>query len=66
AARAEIHAALGEARDAGVAVLLISSDLDELRALCTRVAVLRRGRVVGEVPVEEASDTKLGAWMVDG
>jgi ABC-type uncharacterized transport system ATPase subunit len=66
AARAEIHAALGEARDAGVAVLLISSDLDELRALCTRVAVLRRGRVVGEVPVEEATDTKLGAWMVDG
>jgi len=65
-AQAEIHAALGEARDAGLAIVLISSDLDELRALCSRVAVMRRGRMVGEVAVDDASDARLGPWMVDG
>ncbi len=65
-AGAEIHGALREARDAGVGIVLLSSDLDELRALCSRVAVLRRGQIVGEVAVEDATDARLGAWMVDG
>jgi simple sugar transport system ATP-binding protein len=66
AASAELHAALRGARDAGVAVLLISSELAELRALSDRVVVLRRGEVVGEAPVAEATDARLGAWMVGG
>jgi general nucleoside transport system ATP-binding protein len=40
------HALLA-ARDAGAAVLLISEDLDELRALADRLVVLFRGRIVG-------------------
>jgi ribose transport system ATP-binding protein len=45
AARAGIHDILrGLARD-GKAVLVVSSELDELRALCDRIAVLRAGRV---------------------
>jgi simple sugar transport system ATP-binding protein len=64
AAAAALHAALREARDAGVAVLLLSSELGELRALCDRVVVLRRGALVGEAPVAEATDERLGAWMV--
>ncbi|MBI5517016.1 MAG: ABC transporter ATP-binding protein [Deltaproteobacteria bacterium] len=66
AASAELHAALRGARDAGVAVLLISSELAELRALSDRVVVLRRGEVVGEAPAAEATDARLGAWMVGG
>jgi len=50
-------------RAAGRAVLLVSADLAELRALCDRVAVLYRGRVQGVVPVAEASDERLGRWM---
>jgi len=44
-ARAAVHAQLHAARDAGAAVLLISDDIDELLALCDRIAVLSRGRL---------------------
>ncbi|MFO0605305.1 MAG: ABC transporter ATP-binding protein [Polyangiales bacterium] len=65
-AAAEIHAALRGAAAKGVAVLLVSSELDELRALAHRVVVMRRGAVVGELPVAEASDARLGELMVGG
>jgi simple sugar transport system ATP-binding protein len=65
-ASAEIHRAIREAATRGVAVLLISSELDELRRLSHRVIVLRRGAIVGERPVSEASDAALGALMVGG
>lgn len=44
-----IHQMLLRARDQGAAILLVSSELDELRALCDRIAVLYRGRVVAEL-----------------
>lgn len=65
-ASARIREALREARDAGAAVLLISSELDELRALSDRVVVLRGGAVAAEMPVDEASDDALGAAMLGG
>jgi len=63
AAVRQVHERLLEARAQGKAVLLVSADLDELRALCDRVAVLYRGRIAGMVPAAEASDEKLGHWM---
>ncbi len=63
-AAASIRAALASARDAGVALLIVSSELDELRGLCGRVMVLRGGKIAGEVPVAQATDATLGAWMV--
>jgi ABC-type sugar transport system ATPase subunit len=39
----------------GAAVLLISSELPEVLNLSTRVAVLREGRLVGELPREQAT-----------
>lgn len=65
-ASAEIHRALREARAAGVAVLLVSSDLDELRALADRIVVLRGGALVGELAPAEATDARLGPLMVGG
>jgi ABC-type uncharacterized transport system ATPase subunit len=65
-ASARIREALREARDAGAAVLLISSELDELRALSDRVVVLRGGAVAAEMSVEEATDDALGAAMLGG
>ena len=44
-----IHEMLLAARDRGCAILLVSSELDELRSLCDRIAVLYRGRVVAEL-----------------
>ncbi len=65
-AAAVIREALRGLREQGVAVVLVSSELDELRALCDRVMVLRRGAVVGEVAASEATDATLGRWMVGG
>ena len=48
-AKAEIHAQLRKLADAGVAVLLVSSDIAELVALSDRVLVMRDGRVVREL-----------------
>lgn len=53
-----------DARARGLGVLLVSSELDELRALSDRVAVLFRGEVVTEMPVEAATDERLGPWMI--
>lgn len=65
-ASAEIHRAIREARDGGCAVLLISSELDELRRLSDRVAVLRKGRVVAEMSARDATDEALGPHMLGG
>ena len=53
-ARQEIYALLGELARKGMAVVLVSSDLTELLGLCRRIAVMREGRIVGEV-----TDTRL-------
>ncbi|KAA2267136.1 sugar ABC transporter ATP-binding protein [Solihabitans fulvus] len=48
-AKAEIHALLRAIADAGAAVLLCSTDLDELGAVCDRVLVFHRGSVCAEL-----------------
>ena len=48
-AREEIHRALAAAAAEGIAVLIVSSDLDELRRLRHRVLVMRAGAVVAEL-----------------
>jgi len=62
-----IHDQLRAAAAGGAGVLLISADLDELLAVCHRVVVLLRGRLVGERAGDElrAPDTRaaLGAMM---
>jgi simple sugar transport system ATP-binding protein len=65
-AAVEVRAAIRRARDEGVAVLLVTSDLDELRALADRVVVMRAGALVGEMSVDEATDARLGPLMVGG
>ena len=58
-----VHDALRTARDAGAAVLVFSLDLDELRALASRIVVLYDGRQTGEAP-PTASDDALGRLML--
>jgi simple sugar transport system ATP-binding protein len=45
-----IHDRLVEARDRGVGVLIVSTELDEILALSDRILVMFRGRVVAEFP----------------
>ena len=51
-------------KERGAAVLLISADLDEIRLLCDRFAVLHGGEVMGVVSGDEAEDlAKIGLMM---
>ena len=45
-----IHKELVDKRDQGVAILIVSSELDEVLALADRVAVMYRGRIVAVLP----------------
>ncbi len=49
--------------EAGVAVLLISSELDEILDLASRILVLHRGRIVGEMARDEANREQLGLLL---
>ena len=57
-----IHHQLVARRDEGAAVLVVSSELDEVMALADRVAVMFRGRLVGPFPTPVAKDA-LGLMM---
>jgi ABC-type uncharacterized transport system ATPase subunit len=63
-AASAIHQRVLDARSRGLAVLLVSSELDELRALSDRVAVMYRGQLVAQMPVADASDEALGPLMI--
>jgi ABC-type uncharacterized transport system ATPase subunit len=58
-----IHGRLRAMRDGGGSVLLVSSELDEVLALADRVLVMDRGRIVGEMPVEQCTEAELGRLM---
>ncbi|HXH05480.1 MAG TPA: ATP-binding cassette domain-containing protein, partial [Vicinamibacterales bacterium] len=53
-AKAEIHRSLVELAAGGLGLLIASSDLEELLALCDRLYVLRAGTIAGELTREEA------------
>jgi simple sugar transport system ATP-binding protein len=58
-----IHGRLRAMRDAGGAVLVVSSELDEILALADRVIVMNAGRVAGELPIGECDEQRLGRLM---
>jgi len=61
-----VHRTLLDARDNGAAVLLVSAEIDEVRALSDRIVVLYRGRIAGELTPDEATDDLLGLLMAGG
>jgi simple sugar transport system ATP-binding protein len=58
-----IHGRLRAMRDAGGALLLVSSELDEILALADRVLVMDRGRIAGELAIEACTEAALGRLM---
>ena len=58
-----IHQQLVVKRDDGVAVLVVSSELDEIMALADRIAVMYKGEIIGIVPRAEATREGLGLLM---
>jgi simple sugar transport system ATP-binding protein len=61
-----VHGYLREAAANGVAVLLISEDLDEIRALADRVVVMYEGALVGEADPETTGVEEIGLLMAGG
>jgi len=58
-----IHRQLISRRDAGMAVLLVSSELDEILSLADRVAVMYRGRVVAVLEGDQIQSERIGLLM---
>jgi simple sugar transport system ATP-binding protein len=61
-----VHGRLVAARDAGAAVLLISSELDEVTALADRIVVIYRGRLAGPFEAANLSREQIGLLMAGG
>ena len=57
-----IHKQIIAARNAGCAVLLISTELDEILALSDRIGVIYKGQIKGEL--DHADMEKIALWMV--
>ena len=55
-AKAEIYAELRALADSGVAIWMISSDMEEVLAVSDRIAVMHEGRVVGSLDRAEATE----------
>jgi simple sugar transport system ATP-binding protein len=58
-----IHSELLRLRNDGRAILLISAELSEIRALSDRILVLYEGEIVGSFNPVEITDRELGLYM---
>jgi ABC-type sugar transport system ATPase subunit len=54
-AKREVYQLLADLAEQGKAVLMISSELPELFGLCDRILVMRRGRLVADLPTRETT-----------
>ena len=58
-----IRQAIIDLRDQGVAVLVLSEEIDELFMMSDRIAVLAKGRLSRAVPVADTNINQIGVWM---
>ena len=65
-AKADIYGIIDSISDSGVAVVMISSELEELVLVCDRVLAIYEGRIVGQVEGDEITLEGLGTMVVGG
>lgn len=58
-----VHRTLVELRDSGVAILLVSMELDEVLSLADRIAVMYNGQIMGEVQPDSVTIEEIGLMM---
>ncbi len=58
-----IHEQIVRKRDEGKAILIVSTELDEIFALSDRIVVMFDGRIVAEMPASETTPTEVGLAM---
>ena len=59
-----VHARLMELRNNGVAILLVSTELEEIMSLSDRIAVLRNGQIAGTLDRADATPEIIGHLML--
>jgi ribose transport system ATP-binding protein len=59
ATKAELYRVISDLAKAGLAVLVVSSELEELVGICTRILVMREGRIVADVDGAAATEREL-------
>jgi ribose transport system ATP-binding protein len=64
-AKAEIYSLMRELAEAGVAIIMISSDLEEVLGISDRVAVMREGSITGILERSECSEQAIMHLAVD-
>lgn len=65
-AKAEIHGLIAGLSETGKSVILVSSEMQELTAICDRIVVMRQGRVVGTAESRTATQDELFRLAVLG
>jgi rhamnose transport system ATP-binding protein len=58
-AKVEVHRIISDLAAAGLAILLISSDLPEVLAMSDRILVLHEGRITAEIPRDRATEERV-------
>ncbi len=59
-----IHSRIVEERDAGAAVVIVSSELDEVMALSDRLLVMFDGKIVAELDPKHTTNSEVGLYML--
>jgi ABC-type sugar transport system ATPase subunit len=65
-AKEEIYKLMIQLAKQGKYIVMISSDMPELIAMCDRVYVMRQGRIVGEIPQEAISEENILTYSIGG
>lgn len=63
-AKNEIYRLMDNLASSGVSILMVSSDLLEIMTIADRVLVMREGRIVKDMPIEEASQERIASYAV--
>ena len=58
-----IRSQLNALRESGVAILLVSAELEEIMSLSDRILVMYEGQIVGQFTPEETTEQELGLYM---
>lgn len=58
-AKSEIHQLLRDLAASGIGIIMVSSELPEVLAVCDRILVMRRGRIAAEFAREEATQERI-------
>lgn len=65
-AKVEIYKNINDLAAQGIAVIIISSEMEEIIGMCDRVLVMRQGKIVGELEKAEITENNLIHFAMGG